>query len=194
MSRDDRAFQKELDEWKRSLHVPTGGRKARAAKDVRDSIRAFTFGFRDWLEQSMRPQGMTVAQLRMLFAIRHESAASSARIARLCQVTPQTMQAMLQRAVREGWLVRHPAEHNARVLVGALTPKGNALLDQAVAATSTFELQVWRDATTQDLQAIHAAFQGALKRMEEANAVQAATPLRKRAAAPKRTSGRTTKD
>ena len=174
MRSSHRAFQQEIDAWKRSLDVPTSGRKSAIAKQLRDNIRAFTFGFRDWLEESMRPQGMTVAQLRMLFAVRYESEASSARIARLCQVTPQTMQAMLQRAVREGWLRRQPAAANARILTSTLTPKGDALLQQAIDATAAFELQVWRDASTAELQAMDAAFANALKRIEQADPVPAA--------------------
>ncbi len=174
MSSSRRALQQELEEWKRSLHIPTSGRKSAAAKQLRDNIRLFTFGFRDWLEESMRPQGMTVAQLRMLFAVRHESDASSARIARLCQVTPQTMQAMLQRAVREGWLVRRPATQNGRILISALTTKGEALLQKAIDAAAAFELQVWRDASTAELQAMNAAFANALKRIEQAERMPAA--------------------
>lgn len=170
-----RTFQKELDDWKRSLPVAGGGPKAAAARALRDNIRVFTFGFRDWLEESMRPQGMTVAQLRMLFAVRYQSEASSANIARLCQVTPQTMQAMLQRAVREGWLVRRPAAHNARILISTLTNKGEILLQQAIDLTAAFELQVWRDASIAELQAMNAAFTKALRRIDRAEAAPVAT-------------------
>ena len=174
MTSSRRTLQNELEEWKRSLAIPTSGRKSAVAKELRDNIRAFTFGFRDWLEETMRPQGMTVAQLRMLFAVRYERDASSARIARLCQVTPQTMQAMLQRAVREGWLVRRPATHNVRILVSTLTRKGDALLQQAMDATAAFELQVWRDASTAELQAMNAAFTKAISRIEQAGSSPAA--------------------
>lgn len=165
MSASRRTLQQEFEEWKQALPMPAGGPKAEAARQLRDSVRVFTFGFRDWLEATMRPQGMTLPQLRMLFAVRYGEHASSAKIARLCQVTPQTLQAMLQRAVREGWLTRTPAEHNARILVSALTPKGDALLQQAVEATTAFELQVWRDTTTAELRAIHAAFTRATQRI-----------------------------
>lgn len=185
MNAKRRTLQQELEEWKRSLPVPAMGRKAAAARQLRDHLRAFTFGFRDWLEQSMRPQGMTVAQLRMLFAVRYESEASSARIARLCQVTPQTMQTMLERAVREKWLVRRPARDNARILVSTLTPKGEALLQQAIDAASAFEQQVWQDASTSQLQAMNAAFAAALKRMDEAEAMPA-PPTKPRKAQPKK--------
>ncbi|WP_419804665.1 MarR family winged helix-turn-helix transcriptional regulator [Terriglobus sp.] len=177
-------MQDEFEEWKKALPMPKGGSKADAARQLRDSVRVFTFGFRDWLEETMRPQGMTLPQLRMLFAVRYGKDASSAKIARLCQVTPQTLQAMLQRAVREGWLVRQPAKHNARILVSALTPKGDALLQQAVAATTAFELQVWRDATVAELQAMNAAFTRATQRIAQIEAMPAARP-RKRGGKPK---------
>ena len=180
MSASRRTVQKELDEWKRALPLPAGGPRVAAARQLRDSVRVFTFGFRDWLEESMRPQGMTLPQLRMLFAVRYGSDASSAKIARLCQVTPQTLQAMLQRAVREGWLVRRAAKHNARILVSALTPKGEALLQQAVAATTEFEAQVWRDASVAELQAMNAAFLKAAQRIEQMEAAAAPSPKGKK--------------
>lgn len=180
MAGSRRTVQKEFEEWKKALPMPEGGPKAAAARQLRDNVRVFTFAFRDWLEGSMRPQGLTLPQLRMLFAVRYGSDASSAKIARLCQVTPQTLQAMLQRAVREGWLLRKPAKHNARILVSALTPKGDALLQQAVAATTEFELQVWRDASVAELQAMNAAFAKAARRVAHLEAMREAPVSRTR--------------
>ncbi|MFN2974552.1 MarR family winged helix-turn-helix transcriptional regulator [Terriglobus aquaticus] len=180
MSGSRRELQQEFDEWKQALPIPEGGPRVAAARQLRDSIRVFTFGFRDWLEDAMRPQGLTLPQLRMLFAVRYGSDASSAKIARLCQVTPQTLQAMLERAVREGWLLRKPAKHNARILVSALTPKGEALLQEAVEATTAFEQQVWRDASLAELKTMNAAFTRAARRIAQMEATGNKPPQKNR--------------
>ena len=53
---------------------------------------------------------------------------SGATIARTCQVTPQTLQAMLTRAEREGWITRDISEVNHRILTASLTRKGEVAL------------------------------------------------------------------
>lgn len=169
----------------------TASRKGEAAKELRDNIRRLMNGFRGWVEGAMRPQGMTVPQLRLLFAVHKDPQGSSASIARQCMVTPQTLQAMMQRAVREGWLVRRPAEHNARILTAALTPKGQTLLDSALEAFGEFELEIWRDASTADLQAVNAMLGKALQRLERAESAPAAAPTAvRRSQKPKSTASR----
>ena len=176
-----------MSDSKQGRSATAGSRKAEAAKQLRDNIRLLTNEFRDWVGAKMWPQGMTVAQLRMLYAVHMDPEASSAAIARQCQVTPQTLQAMLQRAVREKWLLRRPAAHNARILLSTLTPKGEALLTEAKNAVAAFEVQVWRDVSTSELQAINAVFRTALDRIQqtaaapatqERNARKPATPKR----------------
>ena len=154
---------------------PRGSRKADQAKELRDNIRSLMHGFRDRVEEAMRPEGMTLPQLRMLWVVQEEAGASSAAIARQCQVTPQTLQTMLQRAVREGWLVREPAARNARILTAALTPKGVALLVRAKQAVSEFEMLVWRDVSVAELEAMNRALHHALRRVEQAGSAAAAT-------------------
>ena len=43
-------------------------------------------------------------------------------------MTPQTLQAMLTRAEREGWITRDISEVNHRILTASLTRKGEAAL------------------------------------------------------------------
>ena len=160
-----------MNEPKQSRQSGAKGRKADAARQLRDNIRMLMNGMRDWVEEGMRPQGMTVAQLRLLFAIFKNPQGSSAEIARQCQVTPQTLQAMLQRAVREGWIVRRPAPHNARILISTLTRKGQVLLDRTQQAFAAFEMQMWSDASTAELLAVNTLLANALHRLEEAEAL-----------------------
>ena len=63
--------------------------------------------FRGQMDELLRPQGVTTAQLVMLKAIRNEPEASGANLARACYVTPQSAQALLKSLEDGGWIVRY---------------------------------------------------------------------------------------
>ena len=62
--------------------------------------------FRGQMDEKLRPQGVTTAQLQVLHAIRSAPGSSGAQLARDCYVTPQTVQALLKRLEEGGWIVR----------------------------------------------------------------------------------------
>jgi DNA-binding MarR family transcriptional regulator len=100
-------------------------------------------GYRSRLEDALRSEGLTLPQMRLLKAIKEQAGVSGASIARTCQVTPQTLQAMLTRAEREGWITRDISAINHRILTASLTRKGEMALASGLAAAAEIEEKIW---------------------------------------------------
>jgi DNA-binding MarR family transcriptional regulator len=121
------------------------GTKAAAAQRLTHAMRDLLIAYKAALEESLRPYGLTLPQLRLLHAVAERQDVSSAAIARECHVTPQTLQAMMTRAVREGWILRERSESNQRILTASLTPRGRRLLDRGEQFARKIEEQLWKD-------------------------------------------------
>ncbi|SEG49900.1 DNA-binding transcriptional regulator, MarR family [Bryocella elongata] len=117
--------------------------KAATTRRLTHAVRDLLLAYKATLEEAVRPHGLTLPQLRMLHAVSEQNEVSAATIARLCHVTPQTLQAMLTRAVREGWIVRGTTQRNHRILTVSLTPEGENLLAIGQKAAIEIEDRMW---------------------------------------------------
>jgi DNA-binding MarR family transcriptional regulator len=106
-------------------------------------MKRILLGFRSQMDEDLRPQGVTTAQLQILKAIKAAPGSSGAQLARGCYVTPQTMQALIQKAEKDGWIERHKDKGNDRVLAASLTPAGERLLRHAEAIVMRIEQKLW---------------------------------------------------
>jgi DNA-binding MarR family transcriptional regulator len=120
-----------------------GTGKAATARELTHAVRDLLLAYKATLEDALRPQGLSLPQLRVLHAVSEQNELSAAAIARQCHVTPQTLQAMLTRAVREGWIVRGTTQKNHRILTASLTPKGISLLEIGQQAAQEIEARMW---------------------------------------------------
>lgn len=132
--------------------------KARAARECTRNMREMLLGYRAVLEDALREEGLTLPQLRLLKAIQEHGGASGASIARSCQVTPQTLQAMLTRAVRERWVIREISEHNHRILTPSLTANGERLLERGLETAASVEAQIWAGVSVSDMNIVNETF------------------------------------
>ena len=128
--------------------------KAAATRRLRYAMRDLLIAYKAALEESVRPYGLTLPQLRLLHAVAEREDVSSATIARECHVTPQTLQAMMTRAVREGWIVREKSESNRRILTASLTPKGRRLLERGEQFARKIEERMWKDVPLKTLTSV----------------------------------------
>jgi DNA-binding MarR family transcriptional regulator len=117
--------------------------KAKLARKCSQSLKELMVGYRALLEDTLRGEGLTLPQLRLLNAIREQGSVSGAMIARTCQVTPQTLQGMLTRAEREGWITRDISAVNRRILTASLTRKGESALATGLASAAEIEEKIW---------------------------------------------------
>jgi len=100
--------------------------------------------FQAVLDEELRPYGATIAQVRLLWAIRNSPGSSGAQLSRECDVTPQTTQALIQRAEDSGWIVRGKDRVNDRVVTATLTSAGEHLLQAADRIVRGIEAKLWK--------------------------------------------------
>src|SRR5882757_6028544 len=99
--------------------------------------------FRGQMDEQLRPQGVTTAQLQLLKVIRDEPGGSGAQLARSCHMTPQSAQALLKSLEDGGWITRTKDRGNDRILAVRLTPDGKELLLTAEKAAKVIEGKLW---------------------------------------------------
>jgi MarR family transcriptional regulator, organic hydroperoxide resistance regulator len=96
--------------------------------------------FRERLGERLRPIGVTMAQLQVLTALVNEPGMSGAQLARVRNVSPQTIHALLMATEERGWIRRSTHPENNRTLQATLTPQGRRICVRA--GKIAFELQV----------------------------------------------------
>ncbi len=118
--------------------------------------------FHSQMDEALRPQGVTIAQLRLLKTIREEPGASGAQLARSCYMTPQSAQSLLTGLQRDGWVVRSKGRGNDRILAARVTPEGEKLLETAEKAAKVIEGKLWRGVTEDSVEALNAVLEQCL--------------------------------
>jgi DNA-binding MarR family transcriptional regulator len=115
--------------------------RQRCAAKLMKSILAH---FRASMDEELRPHGATIAQIRLLWAIRSAPGSSGAQLSRQCEITPQTAQALIERVEESGWIVRGKDTVNERIVTASLTPAGEDLLKTADRLAKGFEAKLWQ--------------------------------------------------
>ena len=143
-----------------------GTRKQVEARRTLGLMKRMLMGFRTLLDEELRGEQVTTAQLRFLYELRDQPAASGAQLARACYVTPQSAQTMMQRAVKRGWIVRAVNPENGRLLTARLTPRGEKLLAQAEAVLLRLEAEVWSGVSVDRLREMNALIEAGLEKLQ----------------------------
>jgi DNA-binding MarR family transcriptional regulator len=122
--------------------------------------------FRSQMDESLRPQGVTTAQLQVLKAIRDQPGVSGAQLARSCYVTPQSAQSLL-RGLEDGkWIVRSKDNQNDRILTARLTSEGEKLLLSAEKTAKLIEAKLWRGVPESSIEAVNEVLEQCLANLE----------------------------
>jgi MarR family transcriptional regulator, organic hydroperoxide resistance regulator len=123
--------------------------------------------FRSQMDEQLRPEGVTTAQLHVLKVIREESGASGAQLARSCYVTPQSAQALLKGLEDGGWITRTKDRVNDRILIAELTPSGEELLRTAEKLARVIEKRLWRGVEREAVEALNEVLARCLENLED---------------------------
>ncbi|MGI4855179.1 MAG: MarR family winged helix-turn-helix transcriptional regulator [Janthinobacterium lividum] len=124
-------------------------------------------GYRTLLEAALEGEGITLAQLRMLHALNDRAETSAADLARTCYITPQSMQAVVTKAEREGWITRSASTANRRILAATLTHAGQKMLGKGLKLYAEIEQQIWTGVKDRELRAFHATLGKVLLNVQE---------------------------
>jgi DNA-binding MarR family transcriptional regulator len=79
----------------------------------------------------LREFNLTVPQYTVLLATSYLPGSSGAQLARICEVTPQTMTTVLSNLEAKGLITRTQSAVHQKVLVTNLTPSGRAIFRRA---------------------------------------------------------------
>ncbi|SNT30852.1 DNA-binding transcriptional regulator, MarR family [Granulicella rosea] len=140
-------------------------RRLSRAKTLRQAgklIRRLILAAKNRLDDELRPQEVTAAQLRILYEVKLEPGATGAQLARACNVTPQTTQTMLAKAVERGWLERGKDTENNRLVTFTLTPAGLQMLEHGDTTYAEIEKAIWKGVATEEIEGFSALIEKAL--------------------------------
>ena len=122
--------------------------------------------FRGQMDEQLRPQGVTTAQLHLLKVIRDEPGGSGAQLARSCHMTPQSAQALLKSLEDGGWIRRGKDKVNGRILIARLTPRGEELLEAAEETAQVIEKRLWQGVPESAVEELNGVLERCLSNLE----------------------------
>jgi DNA-binding MarR family transcriptional regulator len=153
------------------------------AKAIAGNMKRLMTGYRTLLEIELEKENITLAQLRMLHALSDEPDHSAADLARTCFVTPQSMQAIVTRAEKLGWIRRHPSAANRRVLTAQLTAEGRRVLEKGMGFWTEISRDMWSGAKLSELELLNSTLTGAVDRLQlQLDALHARSAARRKTA------------
>jgi DNA-binding MarR family transcriptional regulator len=135
--------------------VKNGKNRQAKTRRAAQMMKRILIHFRSQMDERLRPQGVTTAQLQVLKVIRDEPGGSGAQLARACYVTPQSAQALLKSLEDGGWITRKKDRVNDRILIAQLTPSGVELLDTAERVARVIEKRLWHGVQDSGVEALN---------------------------------------
>nr|WP_275587191.1 MarR family transcriptional regulator [Micromonospora terminaliae] len=102
----------------------------------------------------LAPFDLTVTQYTAMLMLRCNPGSSSAQLARLCRVTPQSMSVVTAALEQRGLAQRTPAAIHPRVMALTLTRRGAILLNRADLAAREVDARYEEEFTADELAAL----------------------------------------
>lgn len=103
---------------------------------------------------ALKPAGLTVPQYAALLSLSEKPGISAAALARLCGVTPPTMNTVLKNLQERGLIERTPHEWHRNVLETRLTEEGESVMAQADGAAVRVERALAAEFTEEERAAL----------------------------------------
>jgi len=107
------------------------------------------------MDELLRPQGVTTAQLMMLRAIRSLPRSSGAQLARECYVTPQSAQALIRHLEEGGFIVREKDRAHGRIVTARITHEGERLLEAVEKTSIKLQEKLWLGISDSDVEKLN---------------------------------------
>jgi DNA-binding MarR family transcriptional regulator len=121
--------------------------------------------------EALRPFELTVAQYAALMSLYYVPEQSSAQLARVAAVTPQTMGQTLDKLEAKGLVRREPSKVHRKVFVVSLTPDGEVLVVRADAVARGIEERLGQAFTEQERRQLRTLLQRAATALRDESAV-----------------------
>jgi MarR family transcriptional regulator, organic hydroperoxide resistance regulator len=148
-------------------NLTTGKTRQAETRRAAQMMKRIMIHFRSQMDEQLRPQRVTTAQLHVMKVIRDEPGGSGAQLARACYVTPQSAQALLKGLENDGWITRTKDRVNDRILIAQLTPNGEELLETAEKLARVIEKRLWRGVELEAVEALNGVLAQCLENLED---------------------------
>jgi DNA-binding MarR family transcriptional regulator len=125
------------------------------ARQAFQKMKRILLAFRGRVDEEFRSQGVTLAQLQVLFAVRAQPRSSGAQLARSCYITPQTVQNLLKHLEVRGLIVRGKDPVNDRIVTTSLTDLGEQLAQSVEESSRPLQSDLWRGVTDRELEQLN---------------------------------------
>ncbi len=146
--------------------IKNGKEKQSERRQAARMMKRIIVHFRGQMDERLRPQGVTTAQLVVLKAVQDEPGAFGAQLARACHVTPQSAQALLKSLEDGGWIIRTKDTVNDRILIAKLTPSGMKLLETGEKLARVIETKLWQGIPDSAVEALNKTLVRCLANLE----------------------------
>ena len=146
--------------------VKNGRNRQAETRRAAQMMKRIMIHFRSQMDEELRPQRVTTAQLSVLKVIRDQPGGSGAQLARACHVTPQSAQALLKSLEDGGWITRTKDRVNDRILIAQLTRSGVELLDTAERLARVIEKRLWQGVPDSGVAALNKMLMRCLANLE----------------------------
>jgi DNA-binding MarR family transcriptional regulator len=150
----------------------TKGKTERRHQETRRAIQGMKhilLQFRAQMDERLRPQHVTTAQMRVLFAICDAPGSSGAQLARSCYITPQTTQALLKHLEQSGFIVRGKNAINDRIVTASVTSTGERLVKSVEKQSAVLQGEIWKGISDSELVQINALLDRCLENLGGVN-------------------------
>ncbi|MGI4757618.1 MAG: MarR family winged helix-turn-helix transcriptional regulator [Janthinobacterium lividum] len=149
------------------MHRTKEEKRSAQQRELSVGMKRLLTGYRTLLEGALEGEDITLAQLRMLNALNDRAETSAAELARTCYITPQSMQAIVTKAERAGWITRSASSSNRRVLSATLTVAGQQVLRRGLSLARDIEQQIWGTSSAKELRAFNATLSKVLLSLQQ---------------------------
>jgi DNA-binding MarR family transcriptional regulator len=149
----------------------TQPKPTRRQQETRHAVQLFKrimIHLRGQMDELLRPQGVTTAQLILLREIEASPGSSGAQLARSCYVTPQTAQALLKSLESRAFITRGKDEVNDRIVTAKITPSGERLLRAAEKTSLKLQEQIWQGISDSEVDSLNSVLTRCLENIDKA--------------------------
>jgi DNA-binding MarR family transcriptional regulator len=131
--------------------APAEDERYQQGRQALKTMKRILMQFRGHLDEQLRPECVTTAQMQVLFAVRNTPGSSGAQLARSCYITPQTTQMLLKHLEEGGFIVRGKDPVNDRIVTASITAAGERLAQSVEKTGQALQEQLWRGVSDREL-------------------------------------------
>jgi DNA-binding MarR family transcriptional regulator len=131
------------------------------------SLKRAQHAIRLAMDQQLSPLGLSTAQYAALYALQVTPDSSNATLARVCFVTPQSMNEIVRGLEQAGYITRHSHPEHKRIVQYRLTETGLAKIEAAHGIVKAVEAVMIEGLSVAESEQLHAMLRRCHQNLEQ---------------------------